>query len=224
MSLNDYENFQPPRNDNSFMDSDISLETNLFVRLKKYIIALRRKGSQQLFNEFRELYESNQDLFLKELKIRQIVSILDTYADGGNDLESGLALTASTLANCEKIHLSLFVICSVNFKHNININTQINSAGIHSLNSIRFAYDDAVLNWLNRCNKKFSKSAVLKRLWSELLKHSYLSDYTLLATLKHGMGAELKADTEMLLKGLLTAQVLDDHFLDTISKKSFEWK
>lgn len=82
--------------------SPIPEHDNLYVKLKSYIIILRRENNLSIFKLFKHIVENNINIVLK-LNSRWLISIADTYIDHGNDNEKKTALLISSIMTWEKM-------------------------------------------------------------------------------------------------------------------------
>lgn len=93
------------------MNSSGYEKSDFFREVKKLIIDLRRKkNSIENWAIFRALIEENPEFTCSALDTRWLVSIADTYADYGNDIEKRNALYISMLVNFEKLSATRLLI------------------------------------------------------------------------------------------------------------------
>ena len=76
----------------------------LFLKIKPLIASLRQgKDVDSHWPEFKSTVEKNISDVCKEFDTRWLVSVADTYADHGNEIESRNALYISLIADFEKL-------------------------------------------------------------------------------------------------------------------------
>lgn len=226
-NLEDYESFQISRDDNSLEKENINLEKNLCVRLKKYIIKLRRCGDSKTFYEFKIFFEKELNFFIKILETRQLMSVVDTYIDYGNMLEKAIGIGISNFIFHEKMYLTMHCIYDFKNKNNINKDRQHSSSKRHSTHSFRLSYDDAIIVFLNRMSTIYVNHPTLNRVWLKILKYSFEEEKSCFKIIMDNLSEELKKDCkplidEILEKGFLSKDSLKK--LDKIKKHSFEYK
>lgn len=84
---------------------DIFAHLCLLERIKLHIIRLRR-GHGGDFTAFDTLVQQHLDFLCRNLSSRWLISILDSYADNGNEAERTAAMLAVSLFNWEKLGLT----------------------------------------------------------------------------------------------------------------------
>lgn len=80
--------------------SPLPKHPNFFVRLKSYIIILRRNDDPHIFELFKDAVEH---IDMSQLNSRWLISIADTYIDHGNEIEKLTALLISGIMTWEKM-------------------------------------------------------------------------------------------------------------------------
>ncbi|MBX3454269.1 ATP-binding cassette domain-containing protein [Ferrovibrio sp.] len=85
--------------------ADVNERSCLLERTKLHIIRLRR-GHGDDFAAFDALVRQHLDFLRLNLSSRWLISILDSYADGGSEVERSAAILASGLFNWEKLGLT----------------------------------------------------------------------------------------------------------------------
>lgn len=158
----------------------------MIIQVKKLIQNLRRgdemEYSYEVFKNFVNHIIQSQEI--KEISLRDLISIIDTFADHGNDIEKSSALTVSVFFNTLKISDTFL-------KHSARlINTQPQSNGVFHLydgvNSLRLAYDDMPSVLFFRIEKELLKSTFVYPIWKEVLIRLKLQSKTLqLASLQN---------------------------------------
>lgn len=154
---------------------DISQEDLLktsceFVLFKKLLIRLRR-GKAEDWLMFKSIFEKNISELLTVINSRWLLSIIDTYADCGNDLESGNALAVSNIFTLEKIYATDQIIFNKTLKSNQRRMDQLPLWD--GLLTLRLNLDDMPRNFLLRNLKILTRTPVLKKVFIELFKRAY---------------------------------------------------
>jgi len=156
--LEKYRKFEIDREDMSICNEDVSLEPDLFIRLKKYIIKLRRTHNREDYCNFKRQYLEHELEFLRVLEARELISICDTIADYDEEIDCGIAMSLSAFINSEKFFLT--------FNHTpIKDHIKING----NIWGIRLEMDDAPLNYLYRLDTLAKKVPYLHRIYIKLL-------------------------------------------------------
>jgi hypothetical protein len=139
-------------------------------RLIKLIQNLRRgddlKKSKILF--FSEV-ERNAEKWCKELTLRWLISIIDTYADHGNDIERSNALIVSTFANMIKIaDTSLLLTRPDNSKLERLLQDVVYL--YDEVNSLKITWDDMPNILFYRISEVMQKTPVIEIYFEEIKK------------------------------------------------------
>lgn len=225
-NLNSYNSFNLEREDNSLLSENISEEKNKFIRLKKYIIYLRRYGSSStiVFEEYKNFFNENSDLFIRDLGVRELISTIDTFIDFGNILEKSIALGITNFLFHEKIFLTTRTIYDLSPKKTINKDKlEYLESGFHS---IRLNCDDSFLVFLKRLSQEYSKVEVLNKIWVKILKDLINNEKSSLNMIFKNLNDKMKSDYEIILKDFFS----DGYFskesqekLEILKKESYSY-
>ena len=205
-NLNSYSGFQVPRDENSLLSENLKNEPNRMIRLKKYVIILRRNGTESIFNEYKYFLEENLDFFLLHLGIREINTQVETYVDFGSDAEKGVALGIMNFIMHEKLALTLGSIYDFKKKKKCVILEQYSTGSFHS---IRLGYDDSLINFLNRISVAYTKSYALNKMWIKILATLAADNKSTIGIIFKSMSAEMKRDYAPLIKEIMETGVLN---------------
>lgn len=203
MERDDYGRFNVSREDNSILKENLALEVNPYIRLKKYIISLRRKKSPSLFRSYKVFLRENIDTFTRELSIRDLVSQVDTFADFGNDVEKAIAFGVTNFLFQEKLFLTTKVIYSLRKKENTASTISI----IPDFNSVRLSYDDAPIVFLKRLSELYAQSPSLQKIWLAILRKLIKDPKSSMYMLLDNISDEMKRDYSPQLDELLETGV-----------------
>jgi hypothetical protein len=164
------------------MSSDQINKTELDSEIKSLIIRLRRhKNDKKNWLSFRNLIENNIEEVCKTLNTRWLVSIADTYADLGGELERRNALYITIFADYEKLTATRLLMYDLILnsnkldklkKHNV---VQLWD-GMHSFNINR---GDMLNNLLHRLRSLMIITPHLLRIFEEVISRMSIHDTTL---------------------------------------------
>jgi hypothetical protein len=120
---------------------------------------------------------NNIDRIVIKFDLRDLISIVDTYADHGNELQKAQAMIISSFFNCIKIS-DTFLQYS-----DITPHTQPESNGVFHLyngvNSLRLEYDDMPSVLFFRIRTVLKSDDVLSIIWTEILRRLSMCSNTL---------------------------------------------
>ena len=175
-----FNEFKVPRKDNSICKIPIAkLCTNTacsYVLLKKLMIRLRRQRKPKDWQEFVRVFEGNFDVFLSTMNGRWIVSMLDCYTDHADDITSRNALLATTIVNCEKMHMTM-KICHDKQKRNkcTGAKRHVFASG---LDTFMLPGADMPKNFFRRMQGKLKSTPIIHAMYKKLMKALLTSDET----------------------------------------------
>ena len=172
-----------PREDNKILEYTIEeLKEKIkcdFILLKILMVRLRRYSNEQDFNLFKELINKNLSTILesdeKFLNIRWIISILETFVDFGDDIESRNALIAITFHRNEKFFSTFLDFFQIFPKtvHEPNFDRYIIGMKMES-------FSDTAINYFKRIQDKITKTPIIFALFQKMMKYLLRNEETLL--------------------------------------------
>jgi hypothetical protein len=116
---------------------------------------------------------------LEEFSLRDLISIVDTYADHGTDLQKAQAMMISSFFNCIKISDTF-----LQYIKSTESYERPSSNGVFHLydgvNSLRIQYDDMPSVLFYRILRSLRNAPVLYILWNEILHRLRTNSKTLL--------------------------------------------
>ena len=214
-----YRKFEIPRDDLTYLNEKFLEEKEIIILLKKFIIKLRRKPNRKDFELFSNLVRFGLEYYIKILETREIISLVDCYADLGDDTEKGLALSLSCFINQEKIFQTSKNIYDWNIKNKIEEDKIIYRQG--SIHSIRLSCDDAIVNFIKRMSDTLKGHNVLYSFWKKILR-THLTDLeSSLMTALCNAKFEMRLATLKEIYKIWRGEPLD---LKEIQKESFNYK
>jgi|LakMenE01Jun11ns_1017448.scaffolds.fasta_scaffold9958664_14 hypothetical protein len=193
-----------PREDNKILEYTIEeLKEKIkcdFILLKILMVRLRRYSDEQDFNLFKELINKNLSTILesdeKFLNIRWIISILETFVDFGDNIESRNALIAITFHRNEKFFSTFldFFDVSLNSNYVHNQNRYIIGMPLDDITDLPEKY-------FTRIKDKLTETPLIYGLFQKIIKYLVRNEETLLNILsKQGEEKNFKTPIEDLLK------------------------
>lgn len=164
-----YRNYTQPLNSKDLKNVDLSKEPNIFLRLKKYIIVLRRWGIQSIFNEYKRFFEKNFQEFLTHLETRELLSQVDSYVEWGTDHEAALGMIMITYIHQERRFLTMKKV--LNFTTKMPLTQEEKGSMIFTkgnINSIRLSEDESVYLFYDKIFKQMSKHPLFYAIWLKI--------------------------------------------------------
>lgn len=118
----------------------------LFLRIKKYIVKLRRRtGNVEIaWTNFKKDIDDNIECICQHLPIRWLTSIVDTYITYGDEIEKRNAMLISLMVNWEKMWNT------VNYHNNTDNSTPYDGMYIPKLNEFTNPNEDAFIEHVDR--------------------------------------------------------------------------
>ena len=223
ISQKKYNLFNLPREDNSLSFCDVLNEKDNSIKLKKYIILLRRNGSGEVFKHFKNFVIKNFKDILLEFNLRNLVSLLDTFIDWGSDSEKLKAYTIVSFVYHERFHLTNLSIYNSRRKGKLNLMHQTNALSTHS---IRLAYDDAPILFLYRIGEIVKGDDLFRLIWVRVFNMLVKDKRFMISTLLENMGSEMKDDYDILLKDIFKKGYIEEFnlkHLDYIKTRSYNY-
>lgn len=147
-----------------------------FILLKILIIRLRRRKSTEDWNLFKLILHRNLDIILSNniLKVRWLISFLDTYIDCGEETESANAL----IAVCFFKNETWFSTFSNGYEFKkIKYNFKLTRTFI-GFNSQKPS--DHAANYFKRMSNQLKKSPIIFRIFQKILETALKDKSTLL--------------------------------------------
>lgn len=92
------------------------LEDSLFLDVQKLIIQLRRGNDiENNWGKFRQIVTENSEEICLKFNTRWLISICDTFADYGDEIEKRNALLISVIGDMEKLFASRLLLFDIQF-------------------------------------------------------------------------------------------------------------
>lgn len=154
---------------------------NILPYIKQLIKYLRRKiDVERNWLEFKEVIENNIDEVCKNFNTRWLISVCDTYADYGNELEKRNAMFIVLIANLEKIWATNLLMYDV--KLNTSKLSQLKKNKVIPLWDGMFSFNinhgDMTNNMIKRLNSLLVQTPVLEKIYNTVLKRMKENDTT----------------------------------------------
>jgi hypothetical protein len=193
-----------PKEDNQILEYSVEvLKEKIkcdFILLKILMVRLRRYSDEQDFNLFKELINKNLSTILesdeKFLNIRWLISILETFVDYGNEVESRNALIAITFHRNEKFFSTFLDFFNVSLNSNYAHNQNRYIIGM-PLNDIT----DLPEKYFERIKNKLIETPLIYALFKKIMKYLLRNEETLVNILSNqGQEKNFKTPIEDLLK------------------------
>jgi hypothetical protein len=193
-----------PKEDNRILEYTIEvLKEKIkcdFILLKILMVRLRRYSDEQDFNLFKELINKNLSTILesdeKFLNIRWLISILETFVDHGDEVESRNALIAITFHRNEKFFSTFLDFFNVSLNSNYAHNQNRYIIGM-PLNDIT----DLPEKYFARIKNKLIETPLIYALFQKIIKYLLRNEETLINILSNqGQEKNFKIPINNLLK------------------------
>jgi len=184
----------------------VSKNSVLFKEVKSLIVELRRKKNTGVNWElFQKLISENIEEICNSFNTRWLVSIADTYADYGNEIESRNAMLISVILNMEKLWATNLLIYDVTLNKNYLQKLQSNRViplwdGIYSFNINK---GDMTGNLFGRIDRLMNDTPVIKKIYVTVLKKLKENDTVLSSLDKYHKDLFAKPSKRSILKIIL---------------------
>lgn len=140
------------------------------VLYKIKMIKLRRNYSEFDWEWFKSFTEEHIDFILQNFNLRWLLSIVDTYADCGNETERCLAMLVDSFFTFEKLRYTEMCIYDFNEKKEKNT---YRSFFKNSLNSVILDQgDDTINNYFSRILRLLRKNTVLEKIFKKYMEYA----------------------------------------------------
>ncbi len=169
--------FECDKNDNTILNFPTkSLENTItceFLLLKILIIRLRRSNQKEDWALYKDLLEKNIDTILndktliskkhKGFRLRWIVSLLETYVDHGNEIESRNALIACLFHKYEKMYATV-LDNHILMKKNYDFNFHKEISGLKIKDK-----PDLMQNLFRRIDISLKETPIILKIFKEII-------------------------------------------------------
>jgi hypothetical protein len=174
-----------PKNDNLILDLSLDrLKAKIncdLALIKILMIRLRRRKNLKDWNLFKLLLENNLDFILNTtikvqkfnnspihtgVRLRWLISLLDTFIDNGNSVESRNAFIVTIFQRNEKIFSTLMDYYDLEKKNNYEFKYDRELCGFHINLST-----DLIINYVNRLNTLLSNTPLILKIFKHILNH-----------------------------------------------------
>lgn len=157
----------------------IKINCNLAL-IKILIIRLRKRKNFEDWTLFKFLLEKNLDFILSTnlkiqkfdnspihtgVRLRWLISLLDTFVDNGDPIESRNAFIATMFQRNEKIFSTLMDYYKIQKKNNYEFKYDRELCGFH-IN----LHTDLIINFANRINNLLSETPLILKIFKHILK------------------------------------------------------
>lgn len=137
--------------------------------LVELIIRLRRnQRPEKNFNKFHTMWMQYRDVLLKEYDSRWLLSVVDTYADHGDNLEAAVAMNIDQCINSINIHYALLDNAVDGRLDRGKMAQERKIPTVDGMISIDIPHDDTVYNQMVRLDQVISTVPHLAEIWQEL--------------------------------------------------------
>lgn len=139
------------------------------VALVTSIVYLRRNTNpDENWAEFQRLMAAHHETIIDELDTRWLVSICDTYADKGGDIEAIQGLLISTFCNLIKLGDTFKLVCVDPSCDEVKLQIQPQELW-DGMTSYLVCAGDMPRNLINRLNSRMGTNPVFRKLWTTVL-------------------------------------------------------
>lgn len=160
--------------------------SSILLDTKKLIVALRRKKNPETnWPIFKKFTKKNINIICEDFDTRWLVSIADTYADYGNEIEKRNAMYISLIANFEKLWATKLLMYDIELNSKKLKKLKENTViplwdGMYSFNINR---GDMVNNLFGRLKELMKETPVLNQIYNTVLNRLTIHENSVLGTL-----------------------------------------